>query len=75
MNQRARKFNGSTKSLVERLVDFKIYALPAPGYLGSISALDEATLKEEAHALQCITAGPYNVVLAATHWMYVRPWP
>ena len=29
---------------------------------GSISALDEATLKEESHALQCTTAGPYNAI-------------
>ena len=32
------------------------------GYLGSISAPDGATLKEEAHALQCTTAGPYNAI-------------
>ena len=60
--QGARKINGSTKSIVERLVDFKIYASSALGYWGSISAAEEATLKEEAHALQCITAGPYNAI-------------
>ena len=54
--------NASTKSLVERLCDFKIYALSVLGYLGSISAPDEATLKEEAHALQCTTAGPCNAI-------------
>ena len=32
------------------------------GIWGSISAPDRATLKEEAHALQCITAGPYNAI-------------
>ena len=32
------------------------------GYIGSISALDKATLKAEAHALQCFTAGPYNAI-------------
>ena len=32
------------------------------GYIGSISASDEATLKAEAHALQCITADPYNAI-------------
>ena len=51
--QRTGKTNGTSKNLVERLVDFKI--------LGCISAPDEATLKE-AHALQCTTAGPYNAI-------------
>ena len=60
--QRARKINGTSKSLVERLVDFKFYALSVLGYLGSISAPDGATLKEEAHALQCTTAGSYKAV-------------
>ena len=41
---------------------FEIYALSVLGYLGSISAPDGATLKEEAHALQCTTAGPYNAL-------------
>ena len=31
-------------------------------YTGSISALDEATLRDEAHALQCTTTGPYNAI-------------
>ena len=47
---------------MERLVDFKVYALSVLGYLGSISAPDRATLKEEAHALQCTTAGPCHAV-------------
>ena len=47
---------------MERLCDFKIYALSVLGYLGSISAPDKATLKEEAHALQCTTAGPCNAI-------------
>ena len=47
---------------MERLVDFKVYALSVLRYLGSISALDRATLKEEAHALQSTTAGPNNAV-------------
>ena len=58
--QRTRKINGNSRSLVERLIDFKIYALSVLGSLGSISAPDGATLREEAHAQQCITAGPYN---------------
>ena len=44
------------------MVDFTKYAVSVLGYLGSASAPDKATLKEEAHALQCITAGPYNAV-------------
>ena len=32
------------------------------GYVGSISAPDEATLKEEAHVLQCTTAGLDNAL-------------
>ena len=47
---------------MERLVDFKIYALSVIGFLVSISAPDKATLREEAHALQCITARPYNAI-------------
>ena len=52
--QKARKINKTSKSLVERLDDFKIYALSvlgtniclvSAGYIGSISALGEATLK------------------------------
>ena len=61
-NQRTRKINGTSESLVERLVDFRVYALSVLGYLGSISALGRATLKEEARALHCTTAGPNNAV-------------
>ena len=60
--QRTRKIIGTTKSFVERLVDFKIHAHSVLGYLASISAPDGTTLKEEAHALQCTTAGPYNAI-------------
>ena len=49
----------TSKILVERLVD-KIYALSVLGYIGSISAPDDATLKGESHALQCTTTRPYN---------------
>ena len=62
-NQRTGKINGTSESLVERLVDFKVYALSVLGYLGSISALGRATLKEEVYALQCTTAGPNNAFL------------
>ena len=60
--QRVLKINASTKSLVERLCDLKIFALSVVSFKGSISALDKATLKAEAHALQCTTAGPYNAI-------------
>ena len=59
--QRAQKINASTKSLVERLCDLKIYALSVLCCIGSISAPNEGT-KDEAHALQCTTAGPYNAI-------------
>ena len=58
--QRTKKINGTSKSFVERLIDFKVCALSVLGYLRSISAPDGATLKEEARAQQCTTAGPYN---------------
>ena len=52
--------NASTKSLVERLCDFKIYAISVLSFIGSVCAPDKATLKTENHALECTTAGPYN---------------
>ena len=60
--QRVLKINTSTKSRVERLCDLKIYAVSVLSYIGSICAPDKATLKAEAHALQCTTAGPYNAI-------------
>ena len=60
--QRVLKINASTKSLVERLCDFKIYAVSVLSFIGSVCAPDEATLKAEAHALQCTTARPYNAI-------------
>ena len=60
--QRVLKINASTKSLVERLCDFKIYAIFVLGFIGSVCAPDKATLKAENHALQCATAGPYNAI-------------
>ena len=56
------KIYASTKSQVERLRDIKICALSVLEYIESISAPDDATLKAEAHALQCTTAGPYNAI-------------
>ena len=49
---------------MERLCGFKKNALSVLGFLRSTSAPDEATLKEEAHALQCTTAGSYNAIPA-----------
>ena len=43
---------------------FKVFALSVLGNLGSTSAPDGATLKEEALALQFTTAGPYTAVPA-----------
>ena len=60
--QRVLKINASTKSLVERLCDFKIYAISVLSFIGSVCAPDKATLKAENHALQCTTAGPYNAI-------------
>ena len=60
--QRVLKINASTKSLVERLCDLKIFAVSVSSYIGSICAPDKATLKAEAPALQCTTAGPYNAL-------------
>ena len=57
-NQRVLKINASTKSLVERLCDFKIYVLSVLSFIGSVCAPDKATLKAEKNALQCTTAGP-----------------
>ena len=52
----------STKSLVERLCVFKIYATSVLSFIGSVCAPDKTTLKAENHALQCTTAGPYNAI-------------
>ena len=60
--QRVMKINVSTKSLVERLCDFKIYAISVLSFIGSVCAPDNATLKAEDHALQCTTARPYNAI-------------
>ena len=60
--QRVLKINVSTKSLVERLRDFINYTVFVLSYIGSICAPDKATLKAEAHALQCTTAESYNAI-------------
>ena len=60
--QRVMKINVSTKSLVERLCDIKIYAISVLNFIGSVCAPDKATLKGENHAFQCTTAGPCNTI-------------
>ena len=63
--QRVMKINASTKSLVERLCDFKIYAISVLSFIGSVCAPDKATLKAENRALQCSTARPYNAITSS----------
>ena len=60
--QRVMKISASTKSLVERLCEFKIYAISVLSFVASVCAPDKATLESENHALQCTTAGPYNAI-------------
>ena len=61
-NQRVMNINASTRSLVERPCELKIYAISVLSFIGSVCAPDKATLKAENHALQCTTAGPYNAI-------------
>ena len=56
------EITSSPKLLVERMVDYKAYALPVLGFVGFLAAPDEATLKEESRALQMLAAGPYNAI-------------
>ena len=60
--QRVLKINAPTKSVVERVCDFKMYATSALSFIGSVCAPDKATLKAENHALQCTTASPYHAI-------------
>ena len=60
--QRVLKINASTKSLVQRLCDFKIHAISLLSFIGSVCTPDNAILKAENHALQCTTAGPCNAI-------------
>ena len=57
------KNNAFTNSQVERLSDFKIYAIAVLCFIGCVCAPDKATLLEaENHALQCTTADPHNAI-------------
>ena len=73
--QRVLKINASTKSLFERLCDFKIYAISVLSFIGSVCAPDKATLKAETHALQCTAAGPYNAFPFYPSWSWLCVWP
>ena len=54
-----KRINQTSKSLVERLIDYKIFAVSEQSFIGSVTAPDEANL-EESHALQCFAVGSYN---------------
>ena len=60
--QRAMKINASTKSLVERLCDPKIYAISVLSLIGSVCVPVKATTNADNHALQCTRAGSYNAI-------------
>ena len=49
--QRVLRINTSTKSLVERLCDFKIDSISVLSFSGSVCAPDKVTLNAETHAL------------------------
>ena len=70
ITQRVQKIYASTISLVERLCDMKIYALSVLGYIGSISAPDEATLKCEALAFSVLPQ-VHTMPFPATYYLLV----
>ena len=72
--QRVMKINASAKSPVERLCDFKIYAISVLSFIGSVCAPDKATLTAENHALQCTTAGPYNAITSSLLEVWFHMW-
>ena len=63
--QRVMKINASSKSLVERLCDFKIYATSVLSFIGSVCAPDNATFKAQNLALHCTTAGQYKATTSS----------
>ena len=65
-----RKINDFFKSLVERLVTFKIDALSVLGLVGSIAAPDEASLKNESHALQSLHDSELGLGIDV-HWIHI----
>ena len=67
--ERTKKNNALHQESGGEIVRCQIYALSLLGHIGSISARDEATLNDEAHALQC-TADSHQLT---TRWLCVRP--
>ena len=74
--QRVLKINVSTKSLVERPCDIKLYAISVLSFIGSGCAPDKATLKAENHALQCTNRRPVQryPIYASWCWLHLWPW-
>ena len=66
--QRVLKINASTKSLVERLCDLKVYAVSVLSYTGSICAPDKAALKAEA---QCPSVYHCTLLFPPACWALV----
>ena len=58
--QRVMKINVYIKSLVERLCDFKIYAISVVSFVGSVYAPDKGTVKVENQRSSANAACPYN---------------
>ena len=58
--QRIQKINAPPKAWLRNCATLRSMPFSVLSILGSISSPDEATLKAEAHALQCTTEGPYN---------------
>ena len=58
------KIGSSPKSLVERLVDYKIYALLVVRFIGSVADPDEPTLLGKSRASQRLAAGAFNAILS-----------
>ena len=60
--QRVLKINASPESFVERICDLKIYAILLMSFIGSVCALEKATLKAEKHVIPCTITGPYHAI-------------
>ena len=72
--QREMKINGSTKSLVKRLCDLKIYAISVLSFTGSVCALEKAT----PHDREPCTSVHYSKTVQrfsfSTTWGLLRLW-
>ena len=63
--ERVLKINASTKSLVDRLCEFKICAISVLSFIGSICALDKATSR--------LRTMPFSVQLQDRTTLYLLP--